>query len=120
MHTHRRHDPAKPLPLANTFSKFARVLTTQGGIAGIGLGHQHGTEHDSTPQSVRVVLPSGRHSAVAVPVRKVVQLAGRLLQEKVRKECPCVVSGSARCTTVRDEDGLGMFLGETQTMCFVT
>ena len=29
------------------------VLTTQGGIAGIGLGHQLGREHDSTPQSGR-------------------------------------------------------------------
>ena len=27
------------------------VLTAQGGIAGIGLGHQLGREHDSTPQS---------------------------------------------------------------------
>ena len=27
------------------------VVTTKGGIAGIGLGHQHGREHDSTPQS---------------------------------------------------------------------
>ena len=46
----------------------------------------------------------GRHSAVAVDLRRVVQLAGRLNQEKVRKECPCVVSGSARFTTLRDED----------------
>ena len=29
------------------------VLTTQGGIAGIGLFHQLGREHDSTPQSGR-------------------------------------------------------------------
>ena len=51
-----------------------------------------------------MVIPSGCHSAVAVDLRKVVQLAGRLIQEKLRKECPCVVSGSARCTTLRDED----------------
>ena len=47
---------------------------------------------------------SGRHSVVAVDLRRVVRLAGRLIQEKVRKECPCVVSGSARCTTLRDKD----------------
>ena len=41
---------------------------------------------------------------MAVDLRRVVQIAGRLIQEKVRKECPCVVSGSARCTTLRDED----------------
>ena len=41
---------------------------------------------------------------MAVDLRRVVQLAGRLIQEKVRKECPCVVSGSARCTTLRDKD----------------
>ena len=51
-----------------------------------------------------VVFPSGRHSAVAVNLRRVVQNAGRLIQEKVRKECSCVVSGSARCRTWRDED----------------
>ena len=51
-----------------------------------------------------MVFPSGRHSAVAVDLRRVVQIAGRLMQDKVRKECPCVVSGSAKCTTWRDED----------------
>ena len=51
-----------------------------------------------------VVFPSGRHSAVAVDLRRDVQIAGRLIQEKARKECPCVVSGSAKCTTLRDED----------------
>ena len=38
------------------------------------------------------VIPAGRPSAVAVDLRRVVQIAGRLIQEKVRKECPCVVS----------------------------
>ena len=42
-----------------------------------------------------VVVPSKRHSAVAVDLRRVVLLAGRLVHEKVRKECPCVVSSSA-------------------------
>ena len=51
-----------------------------------------------------MVIPPGRHSAVAVDLRRVVQFAGKLIQEKARKECPCVVSGSARCTTLRDED----------------
>ena len=41
---------------------------------------------------------------MAVDLRKDVQLAERLIQEKVGKECPCVVSGSASCTTLRDED----------------
>ena len=50
------------------------------------------------------VFPSGRHAAVAVDPRRVVQNVGRLVREKVRKECPCVVSDSARCTTWRDED----------------
>ena len=65
------------------------------------------TPHASIHQSVfckEVVFPSGRHSTVAVDFRRVVQIAGRLIQEKVRKECPCVVSGSARCTTLRVED----------------
>ena len=62
-----------------------------------------------------VVIPSGHHSAEAVDLRRVVQIAGRLIQEKARKECQCVVSGSARCTTLRDEDEVWMFLGETQT-----
>ena len=57
-----------------------------------------------------MVIPSGRHSAVAVDLRRVVQLAGRLIQEKVRKECPCVVSGSARCT-LRNEDDVYMYFG---------
>ena len=36
---------------------------------------------------------------------RVVLLAGRLVQEKLKKECPCVVSSSAaRCTTLRDEE----------------
>ena len=49
-----------------------------------------------------MIFPSGAHFAVAVDLRRVVQNAGRLI--KVKKECPCVVSGSARCTTLRDED----------------
>ena len=49
---------------------------------------------------------------VAVDLRRVVQLAGRLTQEKVRKECLCVVSGSARCTTLRDKEEVWLFLGE--------
>ena len=53
---------------------------------------------------MRVVIPSGRHTARTVDLRRVVQIAGRLIQEKVRKECSCVVSGSATCTTLRDED----------------
>ena len=52
----------------------------------------------------RVGAQPKRHSDVAVDLRRVVLLAGRLGQEKVRKECPCVVSSSAaRCTTLRDE-----------------
>ena len=47
----------------------------------------------------RVVIPSGRHSAVAIDLRRVVQPAGRLIQEKVRKEGP--VSGSAKYDTAR-------------------
>ena len=43
-------------------------------------------------------------TAVAVDLRRVVQPAGRLIQEEARKECPCVVADSARCTTLRDED----------------
>ena len=51
-----------------------------------------------------VVVPSKRHSAVAVDLRRVVLLAARLILGKVRKECPCVVSSSAaRCMTLRDE-----------------
>ena len=67
-----------------------------------------------------MAVPSRRHSAVAVDLHRVVLLARRLIQEKVRKECPCVVSGSARCTTLRDKDEVCVFLCETQTMCFVT
>ena len=65
-----------------------------------------------------MIFPSGAHFAVAVDLHRVVQNAGRLI--KVRKECPCVVSGSARCTTFRDEDEVWMFVGETQTMCFMS
>ena len=50
------------------------------------------------------VFPSGRHAAMAVDVRSVVQNAGRLVREKVRKECPCEASDSARCKTWRSED----------------
>ena len=64
------------------------------------------------PNLQSVVIPSGRHSAVVVNLRRVVQLAARLIQEKVWKECPCVESGSVRCATLRE--------GEVQTMCFVT
>ena len=46
-----------------------------------------------------VVFPSGRYAAVAVDLGRVVQNVGRLVQEKVRKECSCVVSGSAKCRT---------------------
>ena len=53
-----------------------------------------------------MVFPSRRRTAVAVDLRSVVQNAGRLVREKVRKECSCVVSGSARCTTWLDEDGV--------------
>ena len=59
------------------------------------------TRHTQTDsESVR----AGRHSAGAVDLRRVVQVAGGLIQEKVRKECLCVVSGSARCTMLHDED----------------
>ena len=46
---------------------------------------------------------------MAVDHRRVVLFAGRLIQDKVRKECPYVVSGSARCTTLRDEDEVCVF-----------
>ena len=40
---------------------------------------------------------------MAVDLGRVVQDLGRMVREKVRKECPCVVSRSARCRTWRDE-----------------
>ena len=35
---------------------------------------------------------------------RVVQNVGRLVREKVRKECSCVLSGSAKCGAWRAED----------------
>ena len=58
------------------------------------------------------VFPSERHAAVAVDLRRVVQNVGRLVREKVRRECPCAVSGSARCTTWHAR--MKCFRGETQ------
>ena len=49
-----------------------------------------------------VVVASRRHSVLAVDLRRVVQDAGRLIQEKVRKECPCVYAetdNELRCMT---------------------
>ena len=43
-----------------------------------------------------MVLPSKRHSAVAVDLRRIVLLAGRLIQEKARKE------GVIKCGKVYD------------------
>ena len=65
----------------------------------------------------RVVVPSWRHSAVAVDLRKVVQLAGRLIQEKVRKECLCVVSSSARCMTLRSEGEVSVCFWGKRSQC---
>ena len=54
---------------------------------------------------------------MAVDLRRVVQIAGRLVREKVRKECPCVVSDSARCRTWYAEDEV--FWGETQRRALI-
>ena len=51
-----------------------------------------------------VVIASRRHAVVAVDLRRVVQNAGRLIQEKVRKECPCVYAETRTTQTFRDED----------------
>ena len=58
----------------------------------------------SVRELLEVVFPSRRHAAVAVDLRRFVQNVGRLVREKVRKECSCVVSGSARCGAWRAED----------------
>ena len=44
-----------------------------------------------------VVVPSRRHSAVAVDLRRVVLLTGRRIQEKVRASCRRVRQGVRHC-----------------------
>ena len=66
----------------------------------------------------RVGAQPKRHSAVAVDLRRS-SARWKTGSGKERKECPCLVSSNvARCTTLRDE--MWVFLGDTQTMCFVT
>ena len=39
-----------------------------------------------------------------VDLRRGVQIAGRLIQEKERKECPCVYAETRATQTLRDEE----------------
>ena len=59
-----------------------------------------------------MVFPSGRHAAVAVDRRRVVQNAGRQIQENVRRAWCQVLQGvqhgapSMKCFEVRHKDAL--------------